>query len=115
MNREQRRALKKKIDRGEVNIDKVQQAILDLAELRASEYGISNGDKVKLNYEKIVSDVNYKDMNDEWKQWIEEHKDIELTVKFDDKHSKNRLFCEFEEDTNETKWLFFVGDLIKIS
>ena len=115
MNREQRRAVKKAIKQGKVDINKVQQAMLDLAELHSSTYGISEGDKVKLDYEKITSDPNYDNMNPDWKAWIDEHKDQELTVDFSERQNKNKLFCEFLEDTNEVKWLFFVGDLIKIS
>ena len=114
MNREQKRSLKKSIKSGKVRIDKVRNALLDVLTNGASTYGIEQGDKVRLNYEKLISDPNYDKMNEEWKDWIEKHKNVILSVKFDEKHAVNKLFCGFDEDDSGKNWLFFVGDLIKI-
>ena len=114
MNREQKRSLKKSIKSGKVRIDKVRNALLDVLTNGASTYGIEQGDKVRLNYEKLTSDPNYDKMNEEWKDWIEKHKNVVLSVKFDEQHAVNKLFCGFDEDDSGKNWLFFVGDLTKI-
>ena len=114
MNREQKRNLKRAIKRGKINIDKTQKAFSDILQEKASAFGINKGDKVKLDYEKLTNDPNFPRMNEEWKRWIEDHKNTELTVDFDENHTKNKLFCVFVEDESDIKWLFYVGDLIKL-
>ena len=114
MNREQKRNIKKAINRGKINIDKAQKAFTEILQEKVNAFGINQGDKVKLDYEKLTNDPNFSRMNEEWKKWIEEHKNTKLTVDFDENHVKNKLFCVFEEDESEVKWLFYVGDLIKL-
>ena len=113
MNREERRNLEKAIKGGKVDIEKVKQAVAELTNDMASSYGIQDGDKVRINYEKIVNDVNYPKMNPEFKAWIEDHKSDILTVEIPESH-KNRLFCGFAECSDDAPWLVFLGDLVKV-
>lgn len=114
MNREQRRNLQKAIKSGKVDVDKVKNALSDLIELQASTYGIEQGDKVKLNYDKIVSDPNFENMNPDFKTWVNQNKDTILTVEFEERQERNKMFCTFLEDDSGLKWWVFVGDLIKV-
>lgn len=119
MNREQKRKVKKAvksgIKSGKIRIDKVKSFLEDTIRAQVDSYGIKEYDKVKLNYDKIVSDVNFPNMNPKFQQWIHDSKDKIFTVEFDEEHSKNKMFCNFAEDANDVKWLIFVGDLIKIN
>ena len=114
MNREQKRSLEKSIKSGKVDIEKVKKVVTEFANDTANSYGIKDGDKVKIDYERIVNDVNYPKMNPDFQKWIDDHKDKVLTVKFDES-DRPKLFCSFEECVEEkSPWLVFVGDLTKI-
>lgn len=79
---------------------------------------LNEGEKVKLDYEKIVSDVNYKNKKDRYKQFIEDNKDRIFTVVYDEKFGRNPtkkapwLVCLQEDETNP-KWLFYTNNLVK--
>lgn len=76
------------------------------------------GDKVKLNYESIINDVDYSTLSKEYKQWVEKNKDNIFTVIEDEKFKPNQhkfsSIVSLKEDTTEPKWLFSTVNLIKI-
>ena len=114
MNREQRRILEKATRSGKLKQNSKILEFKDRLDKTAQMFDIQDGDFVKLNYEKIISDVNYENMNPDWKSFVEKHKNDILKVKMDKKMS---LFCELvsENEENNDVWLFYLGDLIKES
>lgn len=71
----------------------------------------SPGDKVKLNYSKIISDPDYDRLVPNRKQFIEENKNSIFTVEYDPRHMINPSIVCLAEDTTDPKWLWFVGQL----
>lgn len=65
---------------------------------------INDGDKVRIDVDKISSSKYYSNMMDEYKEFIENSRDIVFTAKVEKGH-----FVSLEENP---KWLFWVGDLI---
>ncbi len=80
---------------------------------------IPEGTKVKLNYESIISDVNYNKNIDSNKQkyheFIELNKDRIFSVEYDPKFQDNPTLVCLKEDETDPKWLFWIGDLIVIN
>ena len=62
---------------------------------------------VTLNYDRIMSQDG---LGEKYKEWVEEHKDMELTAYQDEEHRDTALYC-MREDTNESPWLFDISDL----
>ena len=62
---------------------------------------------VTLNYDRIMSQDG---LGEKYKEWVEEHKDMELTAYQDEEHRDTALYC-MREDTNEFPWLFDISDL----
>ena len=77
---------------------------------------LKEGDKVKINYEKITKEPDYDSRLATYKTFIEDNKDKILTVEFDDKKAINgsHFLVQFVEDTSSPKWLFYVDDLIAV-
>lgn len=113
MNREERRKFLKKIKGS--NLTEVQKKLLfEYEDARREGFTLSEGEKVKIDYEKIVSEPNYENKLETYKSTIESLKDKECTVVYDKKYTKNPLLVCLEEDEKEIKTLFYVKDLIKI-
>lgn len=76
------------------------------------------GDKVKLNYEKIIHVSDYPNMTKEYKLWVEQNKDKIFTVEQDSRFKSNQFkfsaIVSLKEDNTNPKWLFSIIDLIKI-
>lgn len=72
------------------------------------------GDKVKLNYSKIISDKDYGRLVPSRKKFVEENKDTIFIVEYDPRHTNNPQVVCLVEDTNDPKWLWFVGQLSKV-
>ena len=73
---------------------------------------LTEGSKVKLNYERIMS--NKESMSAGYLDFVEQHKDQIMTIKYDQKHTDSpTVFC-LEEDDGEVKWLFDISDLILV-
>lgn len=75
---------------------------------------IDDGDKVKLDYEKIIKDKKYNKKTDKYKEFVEKNKNKIFTVFFEEKYLGNKLLACLQEDDNEPKWLFWVGFLKKV-
>ena len=72
----------------------------------------TEGSKVKLNYEKIISQKNDKTEN--YLMFVENNKDKIFTIEYDENHQDNpSVFC-LKEDTTSPKWLFNINNLILV-
>lgn len=76
---------------------------------KAKEF--KDGDKVTLNYKQITSRKDWKRKLPNYKNWVNENKDRVFTISKGEKYNE---FVTFKEDTSEEKWLFWVGDLVKV-
>lgn len=78
------------------------------------------GDKVQLNYNKIISYPNYKKvMRKDYIEFVQNHKDDILTVEYDPRRvleglSSMNYIVQLKEDTTNPKFLFSSIDLILI-
>lgn len=70
-----------------------------------------DGDKVTLNYKQITSRKDWKRKLPNYKNWVNENKDKVFTVQKEKKYTE---FVTLLEDNSEEKWMFWVGDLIKV-
>lgn len=109
MNREQKRALEKKARNNGMNkeLAKTFAEIASGTGNNSPRQDISEGDKIQLNVELIKSRKNYDRMNPKYKELVES--------------SEGKIFTAHVERTHmislveEPAWLFWSGDLIKIS
>lgn len=108
MNRKQRRDFLKKAQKKGVN--------KDIAEVYAEIFSngagtptppqdIAEGEKVKLNLESIKARKNYERMTEGYKEFVNVNADTIFTA-----HVERPTLISFSE---EPKWLFWSGDLIK--
>ena len=72
---------------------------------------LKEGDKVKLNYPLIERHPLFKVQEDEFREWVEAHKDYVLTV---DKVYVNGKEVTFVEDDNEPKFIHKSETLIPL-
>lgn len=75
---------------------------------------LEEGTKVKLNYDLITSAFGYEKRNERYKAFVEENKDKEFTVMYDEKHNSGKL-VSLQEDETDPRWYWFCGDLIKVN
>jgi len=68
---------------------------------------INSGDKVKMDVSLVKSRKSYPDMNEKYKEFVENNGDKVFTARVEGKN-----MVSFEE---EPTWLFWSGDLIKVS
>lgn len=74
--------------------------------------GFKEGDKVKIDYDYIMSRRNIDDFTEKYKAFVSDNKDKVFTLTRDEKH---KSFFVFDEDESEPKWLWFGTDLIKVN
>jgi hypothetical protein len=112
MNRAERRAYAKRMKKMGANSTEV----MKLLELQKAGTRLTQGTKVKLNYDKIVNDSGYADKTQWFRDFVENNKDTVFTVQLDDQYNKmnSNIFVRLAEDTSEPKWLWFASDLIPI-
>lgn len=78
-------------------------------------YTLDEGTKVKLNYESITSEPDYKKKVARYKEFVENNKDTIFTVQYDEKYKNKPILVSLAEDDNEVKWLWHCeSDLIVI-
>ena len=70
-----------------------------------------NGDKVKININRIQDYKDYHERTDTYKLWVKAHKNDIFTIEI---LKQYKVLCTFKEDTSDPKWVFWLGDLIKI-
>jgi hypothetical protein len=103
MNREQRRRLK---------LTKAQADAIDrIDRWQSSPNNLKEEDRVKLNFDQITGRTDYKTMNPKYCQFVEENKDNIFTVDDCSKEGMARNMIQLKEDST---WLFWCGDLIKV-
>ena len=117
MNRTERRNLAKKIKKVNktlhLGLNKTQlKEYIKFKEEQMSSIVLFEGDKVKIDYESIISRVDYDKRRPEYRNFIEENKNAIFTVKYDEKYRNNPWLVSLEEDTTEPRWLFTTSDLI---
>lgn len=117
MNRTERRNLSKKIKKANktLNLGLTKEQLknyIKFKEEQLSSIVLFEGDKVKFNYEGIVSRVDYEKRRPEYRDFIEQNKNTIFTVKYDEKYRNNPWLVSLEEDTTEPRWLFTTSDLI---
>jgi hypothetical protein len=71
------------------------------------------GEKVKLNYERITSYPTWTNDNPKYKNFVENNLDTIFTVEFEEKQKKDKICCVLKEDTSPVKWIFYECDLIR--
>ena len=120
MNREQRRQTVKNLQKKGLKRESAETIVerMDFTEHHFSR-DVWEGEKVKLNYNRITHYKDWKILRQEYKDFVEANKDTVFTVEFDDirkkEAEKNDGFsglCQFVEDTTPVKWLFYAIDLI---
>ena len=111
MNREQKRALKKRLPKNLTEEEK--NRLIHLKELNELDAYLKEGDKVKINYEQIKSYPNYEEKLEGYRNLIEDFKDKICTVEYDKKYGEKPTLVCLKEDPNPIKYLFFIDDLIK--
>lgn len=112
MNRKQKRnfikaAKKKGIDRSLADV------YLRIKEKEAAQIEFADGDKAKLNLSVITGRPDYKRMSASYRKFVESNTDTVFTVKHDDRGGNLKNVVCLEEDP--MKWLFWTGDLTKIT
>jgi hypothetical protein len=109
INREQRRKMK---------LTKAQADTLEfykMMENTSDKMLIEEGCKVKLKYEQITSRKDYVKLRLDYRTFVEDNKETEFTVLIEDKRVHNKYkMVSLKEDIKDPKWLFWVGDLIRI-
>lgn len=116
MNRAQRRAEIKNLQKRGVK----REVARTLVEHYYSDIPLEEGTRVKINYDFIVRHPDWKIQRDDYKAWIEEHKDETFTVVWDEKRKANntrdkKINVCFAEDTTEPKWLFNTATLMPVA
>ena len=109
MNREQRRALAKKAQKDGMSkeLAKVYAEIASGTGEHTKAQTIEEGDKIRLNIEAIKSRKNYDRMSPAYKEFVEAAGDTVFTA-----HVERANMISLAE---EPRWLFWSGDLIKVS
>lgn len=80
---------------------------------------LEEGTPVKINYEMMIRHPDWKIQRDDYKEWVEAHKDETFTVEWDatrkerNSNDKKLNVC-LKEDTTEPKWLFNTATLIPL-
>ena len=109
MNREQKRAFVKKAKKRGTS----EKAAKAYAEIISGGSGtptppqnIQEGEKIRLDIDKIKARQNYEIMNEEYKKFVNENAETIFTA-----HVEKPTLISLQE---EPRWLFWCGDLIKV-
>lgn len=112
MNREQKRTfkkeIKKKLNKTSLS-DKMKERVEQYITQDQGASDLFDGDKVKLNYNRIISYPDFKKMRPEYIEFIESNKETIFTAE-----KYKSLTVQLQEDTNNPKFLFWPGDLILV-
>ena len=103
----------KKVQSFEKYINKLQTIRDSVNGVLDEVYTLAEGTKVKLNYESITSEPDYKKKVTRYKEFVENNKDTIFTVQYDEKYKNKPILVSLAEDDNEVKWLWHCeSDLI---
>lgn len=117
MNRADRRAAVKKLTKGGLTRESAQTFVKRMTDRTSNPVTAWEGEKVKLDYERMISYPDWKQLREDYRNWVTEHKDDVFTVEFDPVKKAGKVgnvnkVVQLVEDTTSPKWLFFAGDLI---
>ncbi len=118
MNRAQRRAEVKYLQKNKGMKRNDARAMVE--KYRDADIPLEEGTPVKLNYEMMKRHPDWRIQRDDFKAWVEAHKDDMFTVEWDknrkERNSRDKKFnvC-LAEDTTEPKWLFYTSTLIPMA
>ena len=113
LNRTQRRELVKRLKSRGYNDEQI-LTFIKMREERELALSFKEGDKVMLDIDAIMNDVNYDRKRSVYKLWVAEHANDVFTIEYDHRHKDNPSLVCLAEDKTLPKWLFYVGDLKKI-
>lgn len=111
MNREQKRAMKRKAESRGIDGHMV-DVFVGLQKVKKSTELIKDGDKVRINISSIKNHPDYDRLSDLYKKFVESHQDDVFTAVLDSGVGKYGNLFALKEDP--TGWLFWSGDLIKV-
>lgn len=109
-NRKDRRALLKAARGSGVSKEEVIKFIETTEPTVEGVRPLEEGQRVRLNVATIMSDVNYPNKVEEYRNFVEQNSDKIFTVEYDERHTDGH-FVSLVEDTREVKWLWWVGEL----
>lgn len=84
-----------------------------LKDIIEGDWPIKAGDKVQLNLSAIVNRPGYDKMLPAYRRFCEESEGKIFTAEYD-KNVRQSMVC-LAEDTTSPKWLFWIGDLVKVN
>jgi len=110
VNRESRRKaaryIRRKSNLSVAQVDEMVHLLDDVSGGKAPV--IQDGDRVKLNVDKIVSRKTYNDLNEQYRNFVEVSSDKVFTAKNVSAHKNIVSLVE------APKWYFWAGDLIRV-
>lgn len=109
INREQRRNLAAIAKAKGWSKKQTERAIIEFKR-KAYKNQIHKGDKVQLNQDTIVNDINWERKTEAYRLWCHRHFGKEFTAKAHDDGRQD--LWQLEEDETNPRWLFHSGDLI---
>ena len=118
MNRKGRREIQKVLRKNGYTKNSAKTFTMRLDNQTANDTTAWEGEKVKIDVERIKSYPDWREMRKDYREWIESHEGEVFTVEFDPSKKENNsmetnIFVQLKEDTTEPKWLFWAGDLIR--
>ena len=76
---------------------------------------LAEGDKVRLKTDRIIQHKDWAGKNPNYKSFVTSNHDTVFTVQFEPKFAKDHTLACLKEDPSSPKWLFWVGDLEKVT
>lgn len=119
MNREERRAAVKKLIKKGLTKESAITFVKRMDSITTNPITAWEGEKVTLDYNRIISYPDWKQMREDYRNWVTEHKNDIFTVEFDPLKKERQTadynsLVQFVEDETKPKWLFWAGDLIPV-
>lgn len=114
MNRQQRRNLASTLRKKGLSNEDV-QTVIKLKEAQDTKQTLQPGDKVYLDIERIKQHPGWDDRRPEYKAFCESNVERTFTVECDGARKSNSGLVCLAEDQTVPKWLFWPGDLKKVS
>lgn len=119
MNREERRAAVKKLTKKGLTKERAITFVKRMDSITTNPITAWEGEKVTLDYNRIISYPDWKQMREDYRNWVTEHKNDIFTVEFDSLKKERQTtdynsLVQFVEDETKPKWLFWAGDLIPV-
>ena len=119
MNREERRAAVKKLTKKGLTRGSATTFVKRMDAITINPITTWEGEQVTLDYNRIISYPDWKQLRKDYRDWVTEHKNDVFTVEFDPLKKEKQTadynsFVQLKEDETNPKWLFWAGDLIPV-